>query len=418
MLEVRGFHGLRFNAEATGDLSNIITPPYDVITPIERERLAARSPYNMVHLILPEDRDGLNKYAAARDAFEQWQEQGILQQDAGPSFYLLRQRFTDLTGMLQERRSFFAVVNLPESGERRILGHERTFDKPVEDRLRLTEATRANLGPVFLLYQDPDKQLASFLAQMDAREPDATARTIDGVSQELWHVKSNPVVTEFFTDKTLYIADGHHRFRTAAIYRDQMRQQTGAPFGQHYDYVLAGFVAFDDPGLQIYPPHRLVPMPDGFDAEEFLTALEQWFEVTAVEDNLPERVAERAGGCAIGVSIHETGNYLLVLRDIDRRELLGDDRGPAWRDLDMAVLHRGILERILNIPEGTVLEYEKNVDRAMKAAQSGAAGLAFILRTIRPEQIRDCAESGEPMPQKSTYFYPKLPSGGVIHLLY
>lgn len=414
MLDVRGFRGLRFVPEKTGSLDHVITPPYDVISPEQRERLAAESPYNMVHLMLPVERDGLSKYEAAADSLKQWPTAGILVQDDEPSFYLVRQRFKGIESTPYTRRGFFALVKLPETGERAILGHERTFPKPVEDRLALLQATRADLEPVFGLYKDPDRKLGPFLDQMNAR-PEVVAKTMDGARVEVWRVPEDEAVMEFFRNQTIYIADGHHRFRTACLYRDQMRQTQSPKKPQPYDFVMMGLVALTDPGLRIYPTHRLIPKPDGFDAAAFLRALKKWFEVEKEDGDLAVTVRRKRARCALGVSIHGKGDYLLTLKDVDRVEFLGDDHGPAWRDLDVAVLHRGILEQVLGISKGTVLTYEYEARRAVDAVHSGEAGVAFILRATRPDQVCACAEAAEPMPQKSTYFFPKLPSGGVIY---
>lgn len=419
MLDVKGFCGLTFNLDVAGALDNVVTPPYDVISEAERDRLAARSPHNFVHVLLPKAEEGKSRYEVAGERFEQWIQEGALEQDAEPSLYLLRQTFADLDGFEQVRRGFFAVTRLPDDGDRSILGHERTFDRPVEDRLKLMEATQANFGAVFALYADPDAALGEFLAQMDQRPADVVARTIDGVRQEFWRVPYDPRVTEFMRDKTLYIADGHHRFQTARTYRDRMRAQKPDAGPQPYDYALMGFVAFEDPGLKIYPPHRVLEAPEGFDGKPFLEQLGKWFEVTALEpgESLPERVENAPEGCVIGLAMQGTGDYLLTLRDIDRAEFLGDDRAPAWRELDVAVLHRGIIERILGLPSNAQFTYEKNARAAVEAVRDERAGLAFLLRATRASQIRACAEAGEPMPQKSTYFFPKLPSGGVVYRL-
>lgn len=419
MLEVRAFRGLTFDTQKVGSQDLIITPPYDVIGPEDRERLASISPYNLVHVQLPVARGAWSPYENAEDIFEHWLEEGVLVQDKRPQFYLLRQQFTDIEGTARTRRAFFAAVKIPEAGERTILGHERTFDKPVEDRLRLTAALRANLGAVFALYDDDDGQLQPFLGQMEQGPPHATAQTIDGVHQEFWRVPDDPAVTRFFQGKTLYIADGHHRFQTAGIYRDRMRAAHPDASGpQLYDYVLMGFVSLSDPGLKIYPAHRILRKPEGFDPRRFLEALDPWFEVeSAPSESLAERLSHDPASCAIGLVIHGAGACLLKLRDIDRTRLLGSDRGPAWRDLDVAVLHRGIIERILGVAEGTEFVYEKSLGRAIEAAESGSAGLAFLLRPVKPSQVQACAKDGEPMPQKSTYFFPKLPSGGVLNRL-
>lgn len=415
MPEVRGFNGWRYDATVSGSLDSCVTPPYDVITSEERAVLAESNPNNFVHLILPDSCDERDKYTVAGDTLSAWLRDGVMKQDDAASYYLLRQRFTDLEGNAQERRGFFGVVRLPEEGERTILGHERTFDNPVEDRLRLTEAVKGNLGAVFVLYNDAERKLQPFLAQMDQRDPDYAARTIDGVDQAFWRVDEDPAVNAALQDEVFYIADGHHRFRTACAHRDNLRAAEKPDGPRPHDYALTGFVAFDDPGLKIYPPHRIIPQPDDFDVPRFLKELEQWFEVSEVMENLAAAVESQKGKTVIGMRVHQHGDYLLTLKEPMRVDLLGEDRGPAWRDLDVAVLHRGILERILKFPDGTQFGYEKNLAHALELANKGECSLAFILRATRADQIRACAEAGEPMPQKSTYFFPKLPSGGVIY---
>lgn len=415
MLEVKGFPGIRYNPATIADMSDVITPPYDVISPEERAELAGRNPANFVHLILPEARADVSKYEAAAADLETWLATGTMIRDASDALYLLRQHFTDLDGNPQVRRGFFGAIRLPEANENYVLGHERTFAKPVEDRLHLTAATEANLGAVFGLYADPDNTLGPLLDQMDSRPADFTAQTIDGVRQELWIVPDDSEVRSFFQDQTIYIADGHHRFQTACTHRENLRAQGDLPPDHPANYALMGFVAFSDPGLKIYPPHRVVPRPEDFDADRFLSRLAKHFKVIHVNGDLPERVKNTRGKGILGIAIPNRGDYLLEFNG-DRVAFLGDDRGPAWRDLDVALLHRGIIERTLGIPEGTVFSYEKSATGAMKAAHEGG-NLSFILQATLADQICACADAREPMPQKSTYFFPKLPSGAVIHRL-
>jgi len=413
MLEVKPFCGWHFDPTLTGPLDTAVTPPYDVISPEERASLA-ENPYSFVHAILPKAADGGDPYAAAADRIAAWQAEGAIVQDDEPSFYLLRQRFTDLDGQARTRRGFFGIVKLPEPGEDYVMGHERTFDKPVADRLALTRAVQANLGAVFALYSDPAGILGPMLGEMGAREPDLTANTIDGVEQAIWRVSPRQTLKDFFADKRLYIADGHHRFQTACAYRDEMRAQ-GAEGLQPWDYALMGFVALEDEGLAIYPPHRVVHLPTPTNVDRFLLNLKNWFEVVETEaEGLRDRL-ESSEAVAIAMAVKGHGNYLLTLKDGMRDDLLGQDRDPAWRDLDVAVLHRGILEHILGVPEGTEFTYEKSLPKALAAVHEGDAAFAFLLRPTRAEQICACAEAGEAMPQKSTYFFPKLPSGGVFY---
>lgn len=419
MLEIKPFRGLRFNSAVTGSLDAVVTPPYDVITPAERAELAAGSPWNMTHVILPEPGpDGGSKYDHAAALLERWAGEGALVRDEAPAYYLLRQRFTDLEGRAHVRHAFYATVKLPEPGEKYILGHERTFSKPVEDRLALTRATRLNFGAVFVLYSDPQARLGAFLAQMEARPADWTARTMDGAENEFWRVDADPAVAEFFPGHTLYIADGHHRFQTACAYRDELRAAGAPAGGTPQDYALMGFVAFEDPGLQVYAAHRVVPGYPGFDAEAVLRGLEPWFDMEPVASGLADLVKSQPDDGVFGLRLGGRGDWLLRFNRSDRTELLGDDRAAPWRGLDVALLHRGIFERILGMPEGAEYVYEKRVESALEAVEGGTAAMAFVLKPTRSGQIRDCAEAGEPMPQKSTYFFPKLPTGGVLNALY
>jgi len=415
MAEVRGFKGIHYNPEKIDDFSKVITPPFDVIDPQERKLLFNRSPHNFARIILPEEAGEKSKYDVAAESLHQWIDAGILTQDEEDSIYLLQQRFVGMDDEYHIRRGFFAVAKIPDD-DRTILGHEKTFHYKVEDRLALTTACQANTGAVFVLYEDTDQQLEILLAQMEETDPFITAETIDGVEQKVWRVPHDDMVTRFFADRPLYIADGHHRYRTAWTYRDQMREQTGHTGPAPWDYILLGFVPLEDPGLFVYPAHRVLDKPGDFERETFVKALDPYFEIEPVIDDLPARVRAEPS-CAIGVAIQGEGQFLLRLRDIDRRELLGDDHAEAWRDLDVSVLHGGILEKALNLPPDTEFVYEKDVTRAMAMVDRGEKGMAFILRNMHPAQICRCADAGEYMPQKATYFYPKLPSGAVINPL-
>ena len=416
MLHVKGFRGFRFDAAKVGVLDHVITPPYDVILPSERRMLAEQNRYSMVHLILPEASDGRNRYDAAAQLLRLWIAEGALTQDDAESVYVLEQTFTDAEGATRMRRAFLGAAKLPEPGEKTILGHERTFSHALDDRYHLIEATRANLDPVFVLYADPENRLRAFLDQTQGRPPDAVAHTFDGVTQRVWRVAYDPDAMAFFEGKRLYIADGHHRFHTACVYRDTMREQNHGSGLRAYDYAMMGFVSLSDPGLAIEPTHRLIRLPGDFQRGRVFAELERWFEVARVEQGLMEQVAS-APGCVLGMAVQGDGAYLLTLRAVGRAEMMGADRGPAWRDLDVAVLHRCIVERILGMSADAEFVYERDAAKVMAAVDRGEFGLGFLLKATRADQIQACAEAGEPMPHKSTYFFPKLPSGAAIHLL-
>jgi uncharacterized protein (DUF1015 family) len=251
---------------------------------------------------------------------------------------------------------------------------------------------------------------------MDRREPDIAARTVDGCDQRVWRVDDDPAVAAFFRDKPLYIADGHHRYATAVEWRERVRAANGGAAGPH-DFILLGFVEMSDPGLVVWPTHRLLDPPAGFSMPAFLDSLAPWFDTRAVEGDLPWAL-DAAQGCAFGLAAHDGSQHLLTLRPgADRAALLGEDEHPVWRGLDVAVLHRGVFERILGLAPGAELVYEPVAVKAMARLRAGEKTLAFLMKPAGPETIRSCADNGVFMPQKATYFFPKLPTGAVIHRL-
>ena len=417
MLDVNAFRGYRFDPQTVGNFDDVITPPFDVIGAEDRDALAARSPYNFTHVILPKPEGETDRYQVAAKCLEDWIAQDALRRDEAESFYLFEQHFEDQEGRPRVRRGFFAVTRIPEPSEKTVLGHEQTFPHKIADRLALTRATRANLSPVFVLYSDPDASLKSFLAQMDQRDADLHATTLDGVEVRTWRVAADPAVTQFFENRKLYIADGHHRFATAVAYRDEMRAGASSAGLQPFDHVMMGFVSFDDPGLLVYPAHRILDMPQQIEFETFRQRLEPFFDIIAVSGDLVAEVAGR-NGCTLGMAVRNSGQYLLRLKkDVDRAEFLGIAHGPAWRNLDAAVLHTGIIEGMLGVEPGSELLYEPDAHKALACAEEREHGMAFLMRGPSTAQIQACADAGEFMPQKTTYLFPKLPAGTVIHRL-
>ncbi len=422
MPEVLPLKGIRFVQDRVGTFSKVITPPFDVISPELRENLAQLSPFNMVHLILPKEAAGKNRYESAASLFEEWKKAGVLCQDEEESFYILEQTFRGLDGVERTRTAIVARVRLPEKNvKRQVLDHERTFPHKIEDRLQLMTATKAQLEVVFLLYEDKKRRLHAFMNETKSREPDVLAETADGVRQRLWRTLANPDVTEFFADKTLYIADGHHRFRTAMTYRDLMRTEDNPGETHPWDYALVALVDCEDPGLVIWPTHRLVDPPDDFDVGDFFGRIRQNFEVQELPHDIsPGTFMERiqhAPACAIGLAIHSYGNYLLTLPEERKTRVLGQNCPPLWADLDVVILHKGIIESVLGLPSGAELLYEPDATKALTMVAQNKKQIAFLVKAVTPNQVRICAEAGIYMPEKATYFFPKVPSGAVIYPL-
>jgi uncharacterized protein (DUF1015 family) len=422
MADIQPFYAWRYDVDQTGGTyDDLVTPPFDVIDEPTRASLAARSPHNYVHLILPEAAGSASKYERAASLLGEWQQKDVLRRDPEPGYYLLEQEFKGLDGATLTRRAFFAVVKLPEPGdEDTVLGHERTFDYKVQDRLDLTLACRANLGAVFMLYDDPEGRLKAMWRTAEGSDPVMEAHTVDGVRQRVWRIGADGSVAGVMRKKTLYIADGHHRFRTAVITRDRLRAENGTDASnlQPYDYALIGLVEMNDPGLVVWPAHRLLTPPADFDPKALLEAAEPFFEIEPAGSvgELASALA-KAEACALGCVWKNESFALLRLRKDKREALLGTNDQPALRALDVTVLHRGLMEHLAGLAEGTEFAYEPRPDRVSERLAAGEFALGFMLRPMAPQQVRDCADARVYMPQKATYFFPKLPSGMVIHTL-
>lgn len=418
MVEIRGFRGLVFNPSVVGPLSQVLAPPYDVITPEDRNRLIQTNAYNITRLTLPEAEGGVSPYETAALLLKHWLNEGAVLHDGTPHIYLLRQKFFDSNGKRMERRSFLALLRLPEPGEKIILGHEKTFDAPVEDRLRLIRAVQANLEPIFIMYSDPGLRLSGRLfAKMEETPPFLTATTLDGVAQELWRATLIPDVADHFQHQTLYIADGHHRFKTSCTYwEEQKKSKGGTDYLPAAAYILTGLVAFEEPGLKVFATHRVLPASFPLSANAVCDRLRPYFDIEALPRPLAtiQDLHDSEQTCHMIMDAGSQGCWHLTLRESMRENLLATDRDAAWKALDVSVLHRGILERLLNIGDLPLL-YEKDEQKAKQLVDEGLGSIAFLLRPTKSEQVRACAQAYESMPQKSTYYFPKMPSGAVIY---
>ena len=441
MLEVAPFRAIRYAESSPEGLGRLIAPPYDVISPSQREALAAGDPHNVVELILPLERAGDgsedNKYVRAGRAYRRWIDEGVLRRDANAALYVLHQRF-EWDGAVHVRKGFLARLRLREFSEGVVLPHEKTLSGPKADRLELFKQVRANLSPIFSLFPDERGEVEAALARAVDRPADATATSDDGhgpIEHRLWRV-SDPAVTaavqRAMADRRAYIADGHHRYETALNYA-KLVDAAGARGDAHH-FVLSFFCGMGDPGLLILPTHRLLHGLAGFDFGRFLDAAGAYFDVAPVRDDV-----RTSGGLAQALrSLREAGerrpSFLAVGEMGARTSLLALQpraalegvaelpKSPRVRSLDVTLLHGLLLQRTLGLsPQSQErkenLDYVKDAADAVAAVVRGGAQAAFLLNGTRMNQVRDVAEAGEVMPQKSTFFYPKLPSGLVFNPL-
>lgn len=422
MARLYPFRGVRYNLDRIGDLSKVVTQPYDRIGPKEETEYLRRSPYNFVRLIgtkTPPKDEG--SYAQRAELFRTWLSEGVLLQDERPGLYLYRVKFTH-GNKGHERLGFVALLDLRESQVRK---HERTLRGPKEDRLRLFRATEAHLEHIFLLYRDPGGRATKALSRaISGGEPHMRAQDDFGNLHEMWHV-ADPEAIEGVAlalgPLPVYIADGHHRFETAAIFMEECFQRGWRPLGpESFTSIPVTLVNVAEPGCVIRPTPRVIHGLPGFSVQEFLANVGRDFAV----EKLPNfRGAEERleRGAAAGEHVfvaHAEGKFwALMLRpgaDLDR--LVPGNYSPAWKALDVAILHKAILERVLGIDEEalarqTNVEYTHTALEAVRLVDEGKGQLAFLLNPTRVEEVIAVADRGEPMPQKSTDFYPKLLSG-------
>lgn len=430
MVDVAPLRGLRYSAEHADE--RVYAPPYDVIGPKRRRHLLNRSPYNVVRLILGGEPGDAAWHARAAETMARWIAEGVLVRDRSPALYGYRQHFTDPDGRSRVRTGVMGRVRLSPWGGP-IRRHEYTRIGPRVDRLRLTRAVRANLSPVFGLYRDPEGSVRRVLTPpRDDRDPDLLVDVMDdeGVRHVLWRIGDLDSIAAFtagLSEREVIVADGHHRYETALAYQAERRDAEGDPPGvRPYDYVLMYLAATEDSGLCILPAHRVVRGQNGRDPAHLLEALREDFDVASVPpgQSLSAAIAAAADGTvAIGACLGPRGRWVLRLKGLDRAHRgLPPEVVGGLVELDVNVLQNLILEPHLGIDTETLARTDRvayTIDEGEACARvaSGEAQVAFILNATRVEQVWSAAERGLTMPQKSTYFHPKLLSGLVINPL-
>lgn len=433
MAFIAPFRGVRYNPEKISDIRSVVAPPYDVISPEELQDLRSRSPYNVVHIDLPnaEGSSGEDVYTQAGRRFRGWLVEGVLRADERPALYAYHQRYrvpgTDKTLQLT---GVIAAVRLARWDEGIILPHEHTFAKPKEDRLRLMRAGEANFSQVYAFYSDPARRADEALAEVTAgRAPDVHTLDDDGASHSVWVVDAPEVVgrvVNALAGTTLYIADGHHRYETALDYRDERRAEVGVDARAGHEYVMMMLVNADGGGLTVLPTHRMVMLPAGIDRSRVEERLRRYFHVTPFEGSEPTRTAEEAAAAIAGDQTSMTllaGRQGWTLRPRDRGELLDvidEQASDAWKLLGATILHRVVLEQCFEMSrelqeDGRYITYTRDTVEAVEAAFNGVCDLACILNAPGPDLIMEVARAGDAMPHKSTYFYPKLLTGLVFN---
>jgi uncharacterized protein (DUF1015 family) len=411
MANIQPLRALHYDQSLVGALADVTSPPYDVIDAEQREALLKRSPFNVVAVDLPKGEP--DPYRVAGDLFEVWQMQGVVVRDPEPSLWAHTQTYTGPDGQRRTRKGFFCRVRIEGYGPGRVRPHERTHPGPKEDRLRLMRATRTNLSPIFSLYSDPQNVAWRALEPATEDTPWGEVSDGDGTIHKLWRV-SDPQAIAAVRDATreveLLIADGHHRYETANTYAEELGGE-----GEHR-YVLMCLVALEDPGLTVFPTHRLVRGLDRERQEALRETLRRDFEIAEVplDQIAPE---PGAGPLQLGyIDSHHQQPYRLTLKDQAIADAALPDFSEAYRSLDTGVLEALLLKGALGLSDEDIshfngLFYARSTHEALKMVRSGEYDAAFLMRPTPVSQVRDVAASGENMPPKSTFFYPKLLTG-------
>ncbi len=435
MAEIRPFRALRFTP-AAGPMEELVCPPYDIISESQRQAYLARNPHNIIRLELP--RDGADPYQEAGATLRRWIAEGILRQDDRPALYVYEIEFSvdgssDISGMHGGRRSvmgLIGLVKLEEFEKGIILPHEETLSKAKADRFNLMKATNCNFSDIYALYMDDggEEEALDILSLVSRGRPVTELTDEAGLVHRLWAIDDEGIIAKIqahLADTKLYIADGHHRYETALNYRNYLREQ-GVPEGTAADYVMMMLVEMSHPGLVVFPTHRMVRGLSSFDAEAVLSACEPYFDllrgadVSSMDEALEH--AYRDGKHAFGFYTGGDTFTLLTLRDPAVMDTLLPQLSPASRALDVTILHTLVLERLMgidkeNMANQTNLTYTRDLSEALDGVRSGGFQCSFILNPTRVSEIRDVASAGEKMPQKSTYFYPKLITGLTMNKL-
>ena len=420
MANVRAFRGLRYNPAAVEDIGAVLCPPYDLITPQIQQDLMEKHPLNVIHLEAGEgldwSADPEGRYAETSERFEEWLRDGVLRPEAEPCYYLMRHSFI-LGGRERSRLGLVACVGLEDYETRQVLPHEFTEAPAIRDRIKLMESVSANISPIMSIYRDSDDELGPIFRRVTSGKPDVDAKDEYGSTQTMWRIADGSdlaTISAFFEQRPVFLADGHHRYEASRQYKMAREAEGSSGPGKAHNYVMMTLISFDDPGLVVLPYHRNL---SGLGEQQLARVNERLAEVFDSEplasvsaDELVELVEERGRSGRVLAALTREGARLLTLRDA----AVGDDWGA------MAVSEAWVLEEKVLRPElGEVtlshLGFLHDHDEAAAGVADGSLQMAFLLKPFPMDAFEEIVSQGQRLPRKSTFFYPKLPTGMVIN---
>ncbi len=423
MPEIMPFKGVLFNPEHLKKADTLICPPYDVISPSFQQQLYNSSRHNAIRLELPMEAD---PYGAAASRLAAWLESGDLLSDVLPAIYPYFQTFEDTEGVVHTRCGFFAAMRLYEFAEKKVLPHEKTLSGPKADRLNLFRKTQTNISSIFALYTDEskcaDRVMKSFAT---AHEPIIDAQ-FQGVRNRMWRITDPALVSQFqqpLKERAVYIADGHHRYDTGVNYRNERAAANSSHTGQEpYNFILTYLANIHDEGLLIFPIHRLVHSLECMDITQFRSLLEKYFTLTDLHDRAALKLFLEREPSSYAYGVVSKGSVFGITLKCDPDTLVDPSRPVALKNLALVLLHDLILGKMLGISQESMakqsnLLYVHDDREVFDAAESGKVQVGFVVKPTTVEQVLAVSETGEVMPQKSTFFYPKIMTGLVFNPL-
>jgi uncharacterized protein (DUF1015 family) len=421
MPKIKAFKGIRYNTQKT-NLATALCPPYDVISPKQSEDYHNKDQYNAIRLVLgkqlPTDSKDSNWYTRARDQWKEWIKSGVLARDTKPSIYYHEHEYT-ISDRPCMRAGFIALAKIDEDDKKNILPHENTHTAPKLDRLHLMNEVKANLSCVFGLYSDSSKMMSAKVKPL-LKEPTITVNLPEG-TQRFWVINDPAIIkniSNMMTDKPILIADGHHRYETAKVYRDRMRASTKKKDGnQPFDYVMMYFANVDD-GLTILPTHRVIPDSMGIGLVDLEYRIKDIFNMIPFDNKKAFLTALNRGGKGnLGLLVKGISRYyiLKLIDDEHADRFMPADIPTLLRRLDVTLLHTCIIEPLLGIQGDaatkTRINYVSDAKQALEIMETGKADITFMLNPSSIQEVMDIAKAGLRMPQKSTFFFPKIPTG-------
>jgi len=424
MAKIEPFRAVVYNQEKIQDLSSVVCPPYDVISSAQQERYHQLHPNNFIRILFGKDIPGEDKYLRSAELFKNWQKEKILIPDESPAIYFYSQQYT-LKGEKRTRLGFIARLYLEDKASS-IYTHEHTRLEPKEDRLKLLKSVKANLSPIFVLFPDKKRVIRqTYQKYVEGEKPFIDIVNGEKTAHKLWRIDSPDIlegIKSKIQDENIFIADGHHRYEVACAYRDEMKKEYGAdsPEAKAHNFILAYFTNTDSSGLTILPIHRLVKLPSRPDMRGIISGLREYFEVEDVKDKarfffLMEKSQK---GAEHILGMYNSGKYLLLrLKNVKLLDKMMKDKPPEYRALDVSILNYLVLENTLGIDldDKRALTFNQNTDELIEKADNDDSYIAFFLNPVKVQQMTTVALSGENMPSKSTFFYPKVLSGLVIN---